>query len=207
MRVQYYFLRPMTVGLRSARTFSAFLVQALILLPKQRKNNDFYRIAEKSDPSWRFKPPAHSLCRFWQDRGDRAHLIKNGSRPNNIIAFTFTEKAAAELKERIVSRCREELGEVHGMAEMYVGTIHAFCLDLASALIWKRPDMPMISTGRCSARSVTIAKDRTRAGTWTPTPSTACPETCKGHRFKQGVFGAFDSRDLYYYCAGERRDA
>src|ERR1019366_10057844 len=66
-----------------------------------------------------------------------AHLIKNGSRPNNIIAFTFTEKAAAELKERIVSRCREELGEVHGMAEMYVGTIHAFCLDLLTAEVPK----------------------------------------------------------------------
>ena len=52
-----------------------------------------------------------------------AHLIKNGCRPSNIIAFTFTEKAAAELKERIISRCREELGEIHGMAEMYVGKI------------------------------------------------------------------------------------
>ncbi|MGA2004362.1 MAG: UvrD-helicase domain-containing protein, partial [Terriglobales bacterium] len=66
-----------------------------------------------------------------------AHLIKNGSRPSNIIAFTFTEKAAAELKQRIVSRVREELGEVHGMAEMYVGTIHAFCLDLLTAEVPK----------------------------------------------------------------------
>lgn len=50
--------------------------------------------------------------------------------PANIVAFTFTDKAAAELKERIVTRCREELGDIHGLAEMYVGTIHAFCLDL-----------------------------------------------------------------------------
>ena len=48
----------------------------------------------------------------------------------NIIAFTFTEKAAAELKERIVTRTREALGEVPGMAEMFVGTIYAFCLEL-----------------------------------------------------------------------------
>jgi DNA helicase II / ATP-dependent DNA helicase PcrA len=66
-----------------------------------------------------------------------AHLIKNGSRPNNIIAFTFTKKAAAELKERMISRCREELGEVHGIAEMYVGTIHAYCLDLLTAEVPK----------------------------------------------------------------------
>src|SRR5215467_4375415 len=66
-----------------------------------------------------------------------ATLLKNGAadglQPRNIVAFTFTEKAAAELKERIVTRCREELGEVHGLAEMYVGTIHAFCLELLTS--------------------------------------------------------------------------
>ena len=50
--------------------------------------------------------------------------------PRNIIAFTFTDKAAAELKERIVTRTREALGEIPGMAEMFIGTIHAFCLEL-----------------------------------------------------------------------------
>jgi DNA helicase II / ATP-dependent DNA helicase PcrA len=50
--------------------------------------------------------------------------------PRNIIAFTFTDKAAAELKERIVTRTREALGDIPGMAEMFVGTIHAFCLEL-----------------------------------------------------------------------------
>ena len=50
--------------------------------------------------------------------------------PRNILAFTFTEKAAAELKERIVTRTREELGDIPGMAEMFVGTIYAFCREL-----------------------------------------------------------------------------
>src|SRR2546428_9301389 len=50
--------------------------------------------------------------------------------PRNIIAFTFTEKAAAEVKERIVTRTRQALGDIPGMAEMFVGTIHAFCLEL-----------------------------------------------------------------------------
>ena len=50
--------------------------------------------------------------------------------PANIIAFTFTDKAAGELKERIVTRCREQLGDITGLAELYVGTIHGFCLDL-----------------------------------------------------------------------------
>ena len=59
-----------------------------------------------------------------------ATLMKNGASPASIIAFTFTDKAAGELKDRIVTRCKELLGDVHGLAEMYVGTIHAFCLDL-----------------------------------------------------------------------------
>lgn len=59
-----------------------------------------------------------------------ANLIKEGVSPRGIIAFTFTDRAAAELKDRIVTRCRDLLGEIHGLAEMYVGTIHAFCLDL-----------------------------------------------------------------------------
>ncbi len=62
------------------------------------------------------------------------HLLtpgrKGSLRPGNIIAFTFTEKAAAELKERIVTRTREAFGEIPGLAEMFVGTIHAFCLEL-----------------------------------------------------------------------------
>ena len=62
------------------------------------------------------------------------HLLTPGRAdslvPANIIAFTFTEKAAAELKERIFTRTREALGEIPGMAEMFVGTIHAFCLEL-----------------------------------------------------------------------------
>ena len=60
-----------------------------------------------------------------------AHFLKDGQcKPANIIAFTFTDKAAGELKDRIVIRCRQQLGDIHGLAEMYVGSIHAYCLDL-----------------------------------------------------------------------------
>jgi DNA helicase-2/ATP-dependent DNA helicase PcrA len=63
-----------------------------------------------------------------------ASLLKNNSKtglaPRNIVAFTFTDKAAAELKDRILTTCQEVLGDIPGMAEMFVGTIHSFCLDL-----------------------------------------------------------------------------
>lgn len=39
-----------------------------------------------------------------------AELLKTGkAKPGNIVAFTFTDKAAAELKERIFTRCREKV--------------------------------------------------------------------------------------------------
>ncbi len=64
-----------------------------------------------------------------------AHLLTKADEtklePRNIIAFTFTDKAAAELKERVVLRAREAAGNnITGMAEMYVGTIHGFCQEL-----------------------------------------------------------------------------
>ncbi len=55
--------------------------------------------------------------------------------PSQIIAFTFTEKAAAELKERVLSIVRQDAGEVTGLAEMYIGTMHGYCLDLLQRLV------------------------------------------------------------------------
>lgn len=54
---------------------------------------------------------------------------KTNISPKNIIAFTYTEKAAGELKTRILKLCREQIGNIRGLAEMYVGTIHAWCLQ------------------------------------------------------------------------------
>jgi DNA helicase-2/ATP-dependent DNA helicase PcrA len=68
------------------------------------------------------------------------HLLRSdggGLAPRNIIAFTFTDKAAAELKERIVRRVREALGDISGLAEMFVGTIHAFALELLKSEVPK----------------------------------------------------------------------
>jgi DNA helicase II / ATP-dependent DNA helicase PcrA len=64
-----------------------------------------------------------------------AILAKPGVKPLNVIAFTFTEKAAAELKERVLSIVERELGDVTGLAEMFIGTMHGYCLDLLQRLV------------------------------------------------------------------------
>ncbi|MGC6413322.1 MAG: ATP-dependent helicase [Bacteroidia bacterium] len=54
-----------------------------------------------------------------------------------IIAFTYTEKAASELKTRVLKLCREQLGNINGLAEMYIGTIHSWCLQAIQDNIFK----------------------------------------------------------------------
>lgn len=57
-------------------------------------------------------------------------ILQQGTPPSKIIAFTYTEKAAGELQARILKLCREQLPELKGLAEMYIGTIHAWCLNV-----------------------------------------------------------------------------
>lgn len=61
-----------------------------------------------------------------------ASLVADGTSPNAIVAFTFTERAAAELKERIRHRVTERVG-AHAtdlLGQLQVSTIHAFCFRL-----------------------------------------------------------------------------
>jgi DNA helicase-2/ATP-dependent DNA helicase PcrA len=105
-----------------------------------------------------------------------AALLKNGANsglaPRNIVAFTFTEKAAAELKERIIARCREELGDVHGLAEMFVGTIHAFCLELLKTEVPKYLKFDVLNEVQ---QSLFIDRHSTKSGLTTSTDLSAVP--------------------------------
>lgn len=48
----------------------------------------------------------------------------------NIVAFTFTKKATEELKSRFYEMGEIALGNTHSFANMYIGTIHGFCLKM-----------------------------------------------------------------------------
>ena len=51
-----------------------------------------------------------------------AYLIQNGARPKNILAVTFTNKAAREMKERLGNILGEQV-----VKYMWVGTFHGIC--------------------------------------------------------------------------------
>lgn len=61
-----------------------------------------------------------------------ASLLADGEPAESIVAFTFTEKAAAALKARIKQRVTGRLGEsaADQLGRLFVGTIHAFCFQL-----------------------------------------------------------------------------
>ncbi len=61
-----------------------------------------------------------------------ADLLCDGVAPVGIVAFTFTERAAAELRHRIAERAEGRMGRavLDQLGGLFVGTIHAYCFRL-----------------------------------------------------------------------------
>lgn len=59
-----------------------------------------------------------------------AELVKHEAVPKSIVAFTFTEKAAEELKARIREILQRDCPSKADLGDMYVGTIHSFCFEM-----------------------------------------------------------------------------
>lgn len=61
-----------------------------------------------------------------------AHILRllqeDGINPENIVAITYTEKAAASLKQKVFDEYKRTHDSIEGLANMYIGTIHGFCL-------------------------------------------------------------------------------
>lgn len=76
-------------------------------------------------------------------------LYKKVARPEQIVAFTFTDKAAEELKFRVRSKIQELLGKQPDIGDMYIGTIHAFAFKILQDFIPKYRAFDMLDeTGR-----------------------------------------------------------
>lgn len=68
-----------------------------------------------------------------------AVLVAEGVEPSQIVAFTFTERAAEELKARVRARVEHFAGAAAAdrLGTMYVGTIHGFCFHLLTTYVTK----------------------------------------------------------------------
>jgi DNA helicase-2/ATP-dependent DNA helicase PcrA len=84
-----------------------------------------------------------------------AALLAEGAPPESIVAFTFTERAAASLKTRI-ERCvvaSTKLGEpfLDKLGPMFVGTIHSYCFDLLRRHVAKYETYDVLDDNRLTA--------------------------------------------------------
>lgn len=82
-----------------------------------------------------------------------AQMIAEGEDASGIVAFTFTEKAAKELKDRIRLRVEKFAGEqaVDKLGNMYVGTIHGFCFRLLTKYVSKFESYDVMDEGQTVA--------------------------------------------------------
>jgi len=66
-----------------------------------------------------------------------ASLLADGVVPEGIVAFTFTERAAAEMRGRIAQRVEQLLGReaLDTLGGLFVGTIHAYCFRLLQTYV------------------------------------------------------------------------
>lgn len=62
-------------------------------------------------------------------------LGRDDVEPKNIVAFTFTDKAAAELKERVTNLVVAEMPGMTGLAELFIGTMHGYARDLLQTYV------------------------------------------------------------------------
>src|SRR5262249_35161709 len=121
-----------------------------------------------------------------------AILARPGVKPRNVIAFTFTDKAAAELKERVLSIVARDLGSVTGLAEMYIGTMHGYCLDLLQRLV---PEKFKFSVLTDITAQLFVDRYSTKSGL------TTCPMTAG-----QGVLRRYVDSRLYLQVLSVMRE-
>lgn len=80
-------------------------------------------------------------------------LLAEGVAPGAIIAFTFTERAAAELKSRIEERAAAAMDPsvLDHFNAMFVGTIHAYCFRLLQQHVAKFETFDVLDDHRLAA--------------------------------------------------------
>lgn len=89
-----------------------------------------------------------------------AYLVAEGiAKPENIVAFTFTESAAEELKFRIRSKIRNLIGRQPDVGDLFVGTIHSFAYELLKQFVPKYRVYDVLDEGKRFAFINSIRKE------------------------------------------------
>jgi DNA helicase-2/ATP-dependent DNA helicase PcrA len=78
------------------------------------------------------------------------NLIADGVVSREIVGFTFTEKAAEELKQRVTLRLAERLGvdALDRLSGLFIGTIHGYCLQFLQMNVSKYETYDVLDTNQ-----------------------------------------------------------
>lgn len=131
------------------------------------------------------------------------NLIGNGVKPSNILAITFTNKAAMEMKNRLRSR-------VEGFDKMWVGTFHATCLRILKKwyeLIGLKSNFNILDSSgqKSTVKRVLYSKGLTDKTKHDPDDYIKQIERKKNEFISDDVFKAYDATiwDVYQAYAKE----
>ena len=89
-----------------------------------------------------------------------ANILKNNHcLPKDIVAFTFTEKAATSMKNRIIKVLTEDkYVNISQINDMYIGTIHGYCFNILNKYSEKYKDFKILDSVKNSFNfSISIA--------------------------------------------------
>ena len=78
------------------------------------------------------------------------NLVADGVASREIVGFTFTEKAAEELKQRVSLRLAERLGvdALDKLSGLYIGTIHGYCFQFLQMNVAKYETYDVLDTNQ-----------------------------------------------------------
>lgn len=86
-----------------------------------------------------------------------AFQIANGiAKPSEIVALTFNDAAAEELKFRVRDKIKELLGQQPDIGDIYIGTIHAFAFMILQEFVPEYRSFDMLDENSRKAFAVSI---------------------------------------------------
>jgi len=89
-----------------------------------------------------------------------AYQIQQGiAKPSEIVALTFNDAAAEELKFRVRDKIKELLGKQPDIGDMYIGTIHSFAFKILQDFVPEYRGYDMLDENSRKAFSVSLKWD------------------------------------------------